>query len=242
MQNKRVTICACISRTFVDREKVAAIAVSLKMEGYDVSVEPDLCETIIRKAPEMHDIASGTIIACYPRAVRSCLDWMGLKNDRIFDIRNSSCEEILGGFDISYDAESGGRSEEEEFAAEKNNMLGGLESFPAKTGADAWNPVIDKERCTDCGKCHDFCLFGVYTMENKRVKVTNPRNCKNNCPACARMCPNRAIIFPKYEKSPINGGLVDEEIFNPEEMNRMYRERLRMRLQQRKMNVPLWKK
>ena len=31
-------------------------------------------------------------------------------------------------------------------------------------GDDAWYPVIDKDRCTECGKCFDFCPFGVYEM------------------------------------------------------------------------------
>jgi NAD-dependent dihydropyrimidine dehydrogenase PreA subunit len=101
-------------------------------------------------------------------------------------------------------------------------------------GTDAWYPVIDKDRCIECGKCNDFCLFGVYTVEDKHVRVTQPQNCKNNCPACARMCPQQAIIFPKYDKSPINGGTELEETFSPEETSKMYAERLKYRLQQRR--------
>jgi NAD-dependent dihydropyrimidine dehydrogenase PreA subunit len=67
----------------------------------------------------------------------------------------------------------------------------------------SWYPVIDYSRCTDCGQCADFCLFGVHEKKG-RVTVSNPRNCKNNCPACARICPVTAIIFPKYK----NGGAV----------------------------------
>lgn len=78
-------------------------------------------------------------------------------------------------------------------------------------GNDAWFPVIDKERCTECGKCFDFCPFGVYDMIDDRIRVVHPTNCKNNCPACARNCPSEAIIFPKYGRSPINGGLEQEE-------------------------------
>jgi MinD superfamily P-loop ATPase len=61
-----------------------------------------------------------------------------------------------------------------------------------------WYPVIDYSRCKNCRKCVDFCLFGVYALTNKNVAVTNPDNCKNGCPACARTCPHRAIIFPHY--------------------------------------------
>jgi ferredoxin len=67
-----------------------------------------------------------------------------------------------------------------------------------------WFPVIDYDRCTACGQCAAFCLFGVYTHEPQRVRVTRPVNCKNNCPACARVCPAGAIIFPKHNAAPIN--------------------------------------
>jgi len=87
----------------------------------------------------------------------------------------------------------------------------------------------------------DFCLFGVYSSENGHIKVVKPENCKNNCPACARICPSRAIIFPKYDKSPINGGLDEEEHFAPDEMDAMYRERLKYKLQQRRESVSLLK-
>ncbi len=73
---------------------------------------------------------------------------------------------------------------------------------PLKEIADAagprWYPVIDDSRCTGCRKCVDFCLFGVYALSGGDVVVSNPDNCKNGCPACARTCPQRAIIFPHY--------------------------------------------
>lgn len=233
MENKEhITICACASRTFIDKEKVAVIAASLRKKGYPVSIEPDLCKKVIQQSSDMEKIASGIILACYPRAIHAHLDWLGLKTNKSLDIRNTSVEDILGEFQMS----------SADIATEKDAIYAEIKAFPVEEGTDAWNPVLDKERCTECGKCHDFCLFGVYTIENKKVRVTQPRNCKNNCPACARMCPSKAIIFPKYEKSPINGGMSQEEIFNPEEMDKMYRERLRMRLQQRRTSVSLLKK
>ena len=233
MKSSQITICACASRSFIDKGKVAVIAASLENSGYNVSIEPDLCKKVILKSPDMADIASGVIIACHPRALRSHFSWLGLGINRTFDLRCSSNEEILDQFQIAY--------KETEDIPGKGLVFEKIKSFPVEEGTDAWNPVLDKERCTECGKCHDFCLFGVYTIENKKVRVTQPQNCKNNCPACARMCPNKAIIFPKYEKSPINGGVDEEETFDPTEMDKMYRERLRMRLQQRKENVSLLK-
>jgi ferredoxin len=56
-----------------------------------------------------------------------------------------------------------------------------------------------------------FCLFGVYALnEDGKVYVKNPTSCKTDCPACARVCPETAIIFPKYPNPPINGGELKE--------------------------------
>jgi len=49
-----------------------------------------------------------------------------------------------------------------------------------------WFPVIDAERCVNCKQC-------------------------TNCPACARLCPQVAIIFPKYKGGAISGDEVRAE-------------------------------
>lgn len=233
MENIPITICACTSRSFIDKEKVSKIAATMKNEGYNVLIKADLCKKAMEASPDMLLMAAGVILTCHPRAVRSQLNWLGLEATQIENIRDNSSDDILSRFGISY-LPARDSVEEETFRKQ-------IEELPVETGTDAWYPVIDKERCTECGKCHDFCLFGVYAKENKQVKVVQPQNCKNNCPACARMCPSKAIIFPKYEKSPINGGTAEEETFNPEEMDKMYRERLQMRLQQRRASISLLK-
>ncbi len=74
-----------------------------------------------------------------------------------------------------------------------------------------WFPVIDYDRCTKCGKCVSFCLFGTYSRDDDgRVEVQNPANCKTNCPACARVCPHAAIVFAKHTTGPINGDEVED--------------------------------
>ncbi|HEY1189894.1 MAG TPA: ferredoxin family protein, partial [Gemmata sp.] len=69
-----------------------------------------------------------------------------------------------------------------------------------------WYPVIDYSRCTNCLECLDFCLFGVYGVDAlERILVENQDQCKKGCPACSRVCPQQAIIFPEYKSAAIAG-------------------------------------
>jgi Pyruvate/2-oxoacid:ferredoxin oxidoreductase delta subunit len=82
-----------------------------------------------------------------------------------------------------------------------------------------WFPVIDYDRCTNCMQCLSFCLFGVYGVdEAQHIQVQNNDNCKTNCPACSRVCPEAAIMFPKYKAGPINGDVVSAADLNREKM------------------------
>ena len=82
-----------------------------------------------------------------------------------------------------------------------------------------WFPVIDYDRCTNCMQCLSFCLFGVYGVdEQQRIQVQNNDNCKTNCPACSRVCPEAAIMFPKYKAGPINGDVVSDADLQREKM------------------------
>ncbi|MDB4637913.1 MAG: ferredoxin family protein [Planctomycetaceae bacterium] len=69
-----------------------------------------------------------------------------------------------------------------------------------------WYPVIDYSRCTNCMECIDFCLFGVYGVDGlDRILVDEQDNCKKGCPACSRVCPENAIIFPQHKSAAIAG-------------------------------------
>jgi NAD-dependent dihydropyrimidine dehydrogenase PreA subunit len=69
-----------------------------------------------------------------------------------------------------------------------------------------WYPVIDYSRCTNCLECLDFCLFGVYGVDSfERIVTENQDQCKKGCPACSRVCPQQAIIFPEYKSAAIAG-------------------------------------
>lgn len=77
------------------------------------------------------------------------------------------------------------------------------------TSKRRWYPVIDYSRCTNCMECIDFCLFGVYGLDDhERILVEQQDNCKKGCPACSRVCPANAIIFPEHKTPAIAGAPV----------------------------------
>jgi len=70
-----------------------------------------------------------------------------------------------------------------------------------------WYPVLDYDKCRNCLECLNFCLFGVFATDaSDRIFVEQPDACRNGCPACARVCPSGAIIFPHHSDPSIAGG------------------------------------
>ena len=77
---------------------------------------------------------------------------------------------------------------------------------PSDASLSRWYPVIDFGRCNDCMECLEFCLFGVYGVDDDgHVVVESPDNCKKGCPACSRVCPQNAILFPMHRTPAIAG-------------------------------------
>ncbi|MDB5297131.1 MAG: Fe-S oxidoreductase, partial [Phycisphaerales bacterium] len=95
-----------------------------------------------------------------------------------------------------------------------DELRGGPPARPWKP----WFPVIDYNRCTNCMQCLSFCLFDVYGAPGGKIGVQKPGNCKTDCPACSRVCPEVAILFPKYKAGPINGDEVREQDVSREKM------------------------
>jgi len=95
-----------------------------------------------------------------------------------------------------------------EFARKHHRTPGGTGSV-REVDADVkerWYPVIDYSRCANCKQCSQFCLFGVYELDEAgKVTVASPDNCKPGCPACSRICPRGAIMFPLCEDEAIAG-------------------------------------
>ena len=99
----------------------------------------------------------------------------------------------------------------------KNAIVEAKTDMPG--GWKPWFPVIDFDRCTNCMQCLTFCLFDVYGVDDAdTITVRTEDNCKTDCPACSRVCPEAAIMFPKYKRGPINGAPVRPEDVQSEAM------------------------
>jgi NAD-dependent dihydropyrimidine dehydrogenase PreA subunit len=69
-----------------------------------------------------------------------------------------------------------------------------------------WYPVIDYQRCNNCLECLNFCLFGVFSLdEDNSILIEQPDACRPGCPACSRICPEGAIMFPQHKDPGIAG-------------------------------------
>jgi Pyruvate/2-oxoacid:ferredoxin oxidoreductase delta subunit len=95
----------------------------------------------------------------------------------------------------------------------------GESQLPKPGGWKPWFPVIDFGRCTNCMQCLSFCLFDVYGVSSEgKIQVRHENHCKTDCPACSRVCPEVAILFPKYRSGPINGDEINSEDLRREAM------------------------
>ena len=155
------------------------------------------------------------LIACYPRAVNLLLQKAGvveLEKIRFFNLLAEDPSNLVPAIEkfIGQEQEMNPSPGLSECVGEApdNNTSGQHVTVLEQSDPSwpAWYPVIDYSRCNHCGQCADFCLFGVYRKSADRVEVVNPANCKDNCPACARICPGVAIVFPKYAGEGAIGG------------------------------------
>lgn len=204
LMDKKVVFCNCQGK-IVEPAVLDTIRQTLEKSGQQVIVLTDLCGMAATNPGEVQPFFAGNgeihLVACYPRAVKLLLQNCGVNtstaNINYINLRENP-QEAIG-------------------PLIKNPLSGNNSSWqPTHRESEkdwpAWYPAIDYQRCVSCGQCADFCLFGVYENNGGKVKVVNPKGCKNNCPACARICPHTAIVFPKYEQGGAIAGsdMIDE--------------------------------
>jgi NAD-dependent dihydropyrimidine dehydrogenase PreA subunit len=205
----KVLVCSCENAGLVPDAVCEVVCSRLDAAGVAYTLVPDLCRLAARRDPALRAIAADPdvrIAACYPRAVRWLFHAAAAPLPETARVTNMR----MGEDDV--DTESGDRT------GIAPGAISG--SCPRDSGEDAggddpwipWFPVIDYDRCRGCRQCLNFCLFGVYgDGPGGAVAVRHPDKCKTNCPACARVCPEAAIVFPKYKDVPFNGAEVRPE-------------------------------
>jgi ferredoxin len=196
--SKKIVFCNCGGKNIgIERLKELDYLVqNTDVEAIKIS---DLCGLSVSDKNSIDHIFSTTgevlLIACYPRTINLILQHSGIHLDDtqllLVNARELNDESVF--------------NEIQSFCAEGTGELSYIE-IKSDEEWPSWYPIIDQSRCTNCGQCANFCLFGVYEIKDKKVHVVNPSGCKNNCPACARICPQTAIIFPKYEQGGAIGG------------------------------------
>ncbi|HIJ70009.1 MAG TPA: ferredoxin family protein [Planctomycetes bacterium] len=192
-----ILYCNCAYSQVIPDGVKANLREQLTDSGVEFEAVPDLCELSARRDPVLRRWAGMEnlkIIACFERAVKWLFHAAGAplpaQGVEFFNMKTDSVEDIL---------ESLSKYEKSQKSHQKLRLDKTSEWIP-------WFPVIDYDRCANCKQCLNFCLFGVFGLsEQGQVQVQKPANCKTNCPACARVCPQKAIIFPKYTESPFNG-------------------------------------
>lgn len=202
-----ILVCECIHRRVIPAPASEQVIGALAAANVAVTVVDDLCGFAARRDPRLKglgDASPSIIVACRPRAIRWLLHASGFVSPpaapRLFDLRLASLETILVA------------AQESQACTPFANAEASRQTAPPDDSWNPWFPVIDYDRCAECRQCVSFCPFGVYKAGSEGVAVTAPRNCKDNCPACARMCPHRAIIFPKVDEAPIDGSSVVEAV------------------------------
>jgi NAD-dependent dihydropyrimidine dehydrogenase PreA subunit len=219
---QRILYCDCTDGATLSPQAKSDVRLALAASGRRHDLVRDLCALAANGDPLLAELADAphvTIAACHPRAVKWLFAAAGAS------LRSEGVTYVDMREDVAADALQSLRTTTAACALTETRPASDIAlshlpdvhaaaSADATPGAPAWNawfPVIDYDRCEDCHQCLGFCLFGVYgAAPDGTIRVAHPAKCKTGCPACARMCPSAAIIFPKYANAPINGAEVKD--------------------------------
>lgn len=202
-------ICKCQVYHRVDQEKLEQVIAAVQEAGISIRIADDLCYEAVHHPEKLQQ--TDVVIGCHKRTLAALCTYAGAERiQHVFDV-DTDLQQIIESLGI---------------ASVKTDTCESCDPVPEDWVA--WFPVIDQNRCVECGKCADFCMFGVYTFEEKTIKVVKPSGCKTDCPACARMCPANAIIFPKSTEANINGSLA-HAVKPDAQQNQSLRARLKSR-------------
>ena len=211
-----VIVCQCRPHGKLPPARVEAACRLLNEFGIQVWLIHDVCalcshrdEALVRWASEG---GPRRVVACRPRAIRALFQTFHLpiQNLHVVDLTDSEPDSILRNWlGVTATLERPAARTIHETSA--GAAASGSGSNDASREPLAWFPVLDYDRCNGCGLCVEFCLFGVYERKERTVSVVAPWNCKPHCPACARICPTAAIVFPKYHEAPYDGSEITDE-------------------------------
>ncbi|WP_282126576.1 ATP-binding protein [Marinifilum flexuosum] len=190
--SKQIFICGCEKDGKIEKESVQKLIETLEEKNIGFTYIEDMCGTILKNPDDLESLYTAedaVVFGCQARAMQHLVDNTGRRNEEL-------ATEYLHIDD-----------EKEELISSLESGTGEPLKIKYSDEWKPWYPVIDYERCNGCRKCLNFCLFSVYSVEDDgTVVVSASANCKDMCPACARVCPQNAIIFPKHAESPIDGG------------------------------------
>lgn len=208
-QNVSVLFCECAYTDLLASENRALVHARLAAHPGPALILDDLCGRVAQRDGQLQafvrDAAHLVVAACYPRSIRWLLRQAGVAPvdplPQFLNLRGLSVQAL--GTALAEALGEAGADADPPPAGPRTLLREPPQADPPRH----WFPVIDADRCTNCRQCRDFCLFGVYDTDAQgRVRVVAPANCKDQCPACARLCPQVAILFPKLaECSPISG-------------------------------------